>query len=106
MSKLLCGGKGTPFRFSSRSFISIMWPWLPWEVPIWELCRAAPAHARHSKVAPVYLKSLDSHRLREIARLVNVRPHYHGRMVGDELHRNGINQGRDRRRHFRQCELD
>src|SRR6476646_1494219 len=44
------------------------------------------------------------HRLRQVARLVDVRAHDDGGVIGDELHRHGVDERRHGRRHGRQRE--
>jgi hypothetical protein len=51
------------------------------------------------------LRSLHCDRLSEITRLIDVRAHHHGRMVGDQLHRDRIDEWRHRGGHARQRQL-
>ena len=46
-------------------------------------------------------RSLHRHRFREVARLIDVGAHRDRRVIGDELHRDGIDQRRHGRRHRR-----
>lgn len=50
-------------------------------------------HAETQWARPLF----DSDRLRQVARLVHVRPFSDGDMVGQQLHRHGIDQGRNQR---------